>query len=86
MQRVIDLISKVSLPVLVFIFWELLARFIIKNLILIPPPSIVFLSLYEMTLSGEIFLHSSPQPTESSFGLYNSSSGRDTYRFYDGLA
>lgn len=41
-----------------FIFWEMISQMFVKKLILLPPPSKVFYSLYEMILSGEIFVHS----------------------------
>jgi len=54
----IKLLNKIIIPVMFLFFWEMVSHIIVKKLVLLPPPSKVFYSLYEMILSGEIFVHS----------------------------
>jgi ABC-type nitrate/sulfonate/bicarbonate transport system permease component len=56
--RKTELLMKIAVPVIFLIVWELVARFVVKKMVLIPPASHVFESLYQMTMSGEIFVHS----------------------------
>jgi NitT/TauT family transport system permease protein len=54
----ISFLKKIIIPILFLIMWELVSRLLVKKAVLLPPPSKVLHSLYEMVLSGEIFVHS----------------------------
>lgn len=51
-------LNKIIIPIVFFVLWELVSRILVKKLVLLPPPSKVFYSLYEIILSGEMFIHS----------------------------
>jgi len=52
------LLQKIIIPVLFIVLWEMVSHILVRKLVLLPPPSKVLYSLYEMALSGEIFRHS----------------------------